>query len=248
MIDHFVIFSKTGTVLWSRTLCKLGGDPVDNLINRVLMEDRAGEKKFIDDTYAMQWVFENKLDLVFVVVYQKILQLLYIEELLEIVKKDFIALFPQQIANKTPVTYEDKFTKILRATELKFTEKQTRKGPRTFNASKKAKAKGVTSNTSGKTGSSARSAATADVRCVLVESFLEELENEAALRSSKVRQMRTGPRRKGKDKAAKEPKKSGKKMTKWDDTKVSKKEAAALDRSKMVRWVRSRGANFEKNC
>lgn len=168
MIDHFVIFSKTGMVLWSRTLCKLGGDPVDNLINRVLMEDRAGEKKFIDDTYAMQWVFENKLDLVFVVVYQKILQLLYIEELLEIVKKDFIALFPQQIANKTPVKYEDKFTKILKATELKFTEKQTRKGPRAFNASKKAKAKGVTSNTAGKTASSARSAATADVRCCLL--------------------------------------------------------------------------------
>jgi signal recognition particle receptor subunit alpha len=163
MIDHFVIFSKTGTVLWSRTLCKLGGDPVDRLINRVLMEDRAGEKKFIDDAYAMQWVFENKLDLVFVVVYQKILQLLYIEELLEIVKKDFIALFPQQIANKTPVKFEDRFTKILKATELKFTtDKQARKGPRAFNASKKAKAKGITSNASGKTAS--RSAATAEVR------------------------------------------------------------------------------------
>ncbi|KAG7396476.1 hypothetical protein PHYBOEH_002242 [Phytophthora boehmeriae] len=239
MIDHFVIFSKTGTVLWSRTLCKLGGDPVDNLINRVLMEDRAGEKKFIDDAYAMQWVFENKLDLVFVVVYQKILQLLYIEELLEIVKKDFIAMFPQQIANKTPVKYEDKFTKILKTTELKFAEKQTRKGPRAFNSSKKAKAKGVSSNTSGKTGSSARSNATADSSEDGSDSpssdgkdAFAELENEAALRSSKVKTMRTGPRRKpGKDKT-KEPKKSGKKMTKWDDTKVSKKEAEALDRSK----------------
>uniref|UniRef100_H3G7F3 SRP54-type proteins GTP-binding domain-containing protein n=1 Tax=Phytophthora ramorum TaxID=164328 RepID=H3G7F3_PHYRM len=246
MIDHFVIFSKTGTVLWSRTLCKLGGDPVDNLINRVLMEDRAGEKKFLDEAYAMQWVFENKLDLVFVVVYQKILQLLYIEELLELVKKDFIAMFPKQIASKTPVKYEDKFAKILKATELRFTGKQARKGPRAFNSSKKAKAKGVTSNTVGKTASSSRSAITADVRSLFEEGSdspasdgkdkdLEELENEAALRSSKVRKMRTGPRRKGKDKAAKEPKKSGKKMTKWDDTKVSKKEAEALDRSKMVR-------------
>lgn len=87
MIDQFVVFTKTGTVLWSRTLCKLSGDPVDTLITRVLMEDRAGERSFISDAYAMQWVFENKLDLVFVVVYQKILQLLYIEELLDIVKK-----------------------------------------------------------------------------------------------------------------------------------------------------------------
>lgn len=163
MIDHFVVFSKTGAVLWSRTLCKLSNNPVDNLINRVLMEDRAGEKKFIDDAYAMQWVFENKLDLVFVVVYQKILQLLYIEELLEIVKKDFVVMFPQQIANKVPVTYEAKFTKILKATEFKFTEKHARKGPRAYNASKKAKSKSVTSNTVGKTALSSRSTTTADV-------------------------------------------------------------------------------------
>ncbi|RLN91663.1 hypothetical protein BBJ28_00001709 [Nothophytophthora sp. Chile5] len=243
MIDHFVIFSKTGTVLWSRTLCKLGGDPVDTLINRVLMEDRAGEKKFLDDAYAMQWVFENKLDLVFVVVYQKILQLLYIEELLEIVKQDFIALFPQQIANKTPVKYEDKFTKILKATELKFAGKQVRKGPRAFNSSKKAK--GVSNNASGKTASSSRSKTTADQSSEdggndspasdgKGKDTFEELENEVALRSSKVKKMRTGPRRKaGKDKkASDEPKKGGKKMTKWDDTKVSKKEAMELDHSK----------------
>lgn len=130
MIDHFVIFSKTGTVLWSKTLCKLSGDPIDTLINRVLLEDRAGEKKFISDAYQMQWAFENKLDLVFVVVYQKILQLLYLEELLEIVKNDFIALFPAQIARKEPVAYDDQFMKLLKATELKFAQKQTRNAPR----------------------------------------------------------------------------------------------------------------------
>ena len=54
--------------------------------------------------------------------------------------------------------------------------------------------------------------------------------------------MRTGPRRKGKESAAKESKKSGKQRTIWDNTKVSKKEAKALDRSKTVRmlndWLR----------
>ncbi|CAH0491178.1 unnamed protein product [Peronospora farinosa] len=250
MIDHFVIFSRTGAVLWSRTLCKLNNNLVDNLINRVLMEDRAGEKKFIDNAYAMQWVFENKLDLVFVVVYQKILQLLYIEELLEIVKKDFIVTFPQQIANKTPVTYEAKFTKILKATELTFTEKHARKGPRGYNASKKAKAKGVKSNTAGKTALSSRSTTTADSSDDGNDSApsdgndsapsdgkdknLVELEYEATLRSSKGRTMRSGARRKGKDKAAKESKNGGKQRTIWDDTKVSKKEAKALDRSKTI--------------
>ncbi|CEG50098.1 signal recognition particle receptor subunit alpha [Plasmopara halstedii] len=241
MIDHFVIFSKTGTVLWSRTLCKLSGDPVDSLISRVLMEDRAGEKKYIEDAYSMQWVFENKLDLVFVVVYQKILQLLYIEELLELVKKDFIAMFPQQIARKTPVTYEAKFTKILKATELKFTNKLMHKGPRAFNSSKKVKVKGVTSSTTGKTACSSRSTTTLESSEDGYDSItsdgksksLEELENEAAL-SSKIRTMRTGPRYTRKEKALKEPKKSNKKMTIWEDTKVSTKEAKALDRSRTI--------------
>ncbi|CAI5744661.1 unnamed protein product [Peronospora destructor] len=243
MIDHFVIFSRTGAVLWSRTLCKLSNNPVDNLINRVLLEDRAGEKKFIDDAYAMQWVFENKLDLVFVVVYQKILQLLYIEELLEIVKKDFIVMFPQQIANQTPVIYEAKFTKILKTTELKYTEKHARKGPRVYNAYKKAKAKGVTSNTTGKTALSSRSRTTADQSSDdgndsptfdENDKNLVELEYKATLRSSKGRTMRSGARHKGKDKAAKEPKNGGKQRTIWDDTKVSKTEAKALDRSKTI--------------
>lgn len=130
MIDHFAIFSKTGTVLWSKTLCKLSGDPVDTLISRVLLEDRAGERTFTRDAYQMQWAFENKLDLVFVVVYQKILQLLYIEELLELVKRDFVARFPAQIAHKDPVHFDDQFLKLLKQTELKFAQKQPRSGPR----------------------------------------------------------------------------------------------------------------------
>uniref|UniRef100_K3WPU5 SRP54-type proteins GTP-binding domain-containing protein n=1 Tax=Globisporangium ultimum (strain ATCC 200006 / CBS 805.95 / DAOM BR144) TaxID=431595 RepID=K3WPU5_GLOUD len=246
MIDHFAVFSKTGTVLWSKTLCKLTGDPIDTLINRVLMEDRSGEKKFINDAYQMQWVFENKLDLVFVVVYQKILQLLYIEELLEIVKKDFIALFPHQIAHKDPVTYDEQFLKILKSTELKFAQKQTRSGPRAFNGSRKAK--GVVSNTSNKTTTSSSRPKTSDEESTedgndspssdgKVKDKLEELENEVALRSQ-VRKMRTGPGRKAqkakKTTEGEEKKKKGKQMTKWENSKLSKKEMSELDRSQQL--------------
>ncbi|GAB9462668.1 hypothetical protein Gpo141_00000156 [Globisporangium polare] len=249
MIDHFAIFSKTGTVLWSKTLCKLSGDPIDTLINRVLMEDRAGEKKFISDAYQMQWAFENKLDLVFVVVYQKILQLLYIEELLEIVKKDFISLFPEQIATKEPVAYEDQFLKLLKATELKFAQKQARNAPRAFNGSRKAK--GVASNTSNKTSTTTTTTTSSSSATLSkssdedsnedgnssdgkVKDKLEELEIEASMRSQ-VRTMRTGPGRKAskaKKTGGEEKKKSTKQMTKWDTSKLSKKEMSELDRSR----------------
>jgi hypothetical protein len=55
--------------------------------------------------------------------------------------------------------------------------------------------------------------------------------------------MRTGPR-KVKTKKAPESggkKKSGKTMTKWDDSKLSKKEMKELDRSKEVRPNEPRG-------
>lgn len=64
----------------------------------------------------------------------------------------------------------------------------------------------------------------------------EELQHEVELRSQ-VKKMRTGPRKtrvKKENADAADKKKGGKKMTKWDDTKLSKKEIMELDRSKMV--------------
>lgn len=62
---------------------------------------------------------------------------------------------------------------------------------------------------------------------------LAELESELAVRP-KGRTMRTGPKKK-KTKAVEGAPKKGKKMTKWEDSKLSKKEIQELDRSKEVR-------------
>ncbi|KAI8846402.1 signal recognition particle, alpha subunit, N-terminal-domain-containing protein [Chytridium lagenaria] len=54
------------------------GHPIDALIADVL------------DSYRVQWTFANDLGLIFVVVYQRILQLTYIEELLDLAKESFV--------------------------------------------------------------------------------------------------------------------------------------------------------------
>lgn len=67
-----------------------------------------------------------------------------------------------------------------------------------------------------------------------VKDKLEELEIEASLRSQ-VRTMRTGPGRKAskaKKAGGEEKKKSTKQMTKWESSKLSKKEMSELDRSR----------------
>lgn len=75
----------------------LKGSPVDALIRTCLLEERAGDSSFQYDTagagYTLKWRFHNELGLVFVAVYQRMLHLLYVDELLEKVMLEFSMLF-----------------------------------------------------------------------------------------------------------------------------------------------------------
>ncbi|KAN0061098.1 hypothetical protein ACQY0O_006833 [Thecaphora frezii] len=99
MLDHFTIFTKSGLVLWSRTFnpalsnAAPAANPVNALIRHAFLEQRSADDKFDKDGYTLRWAFANELDLTFVVVYQRILQLSYIDELLESVKSIFTELF-----------------------------------------------------------------------------------------------------------------------------------------------------------
>ena len=59
----------------------------------MILAERSNEKKFIEGPYMLQWTLNNDLGLVFVVVYQRILQLMYIDDLLASVKRSFTATF-----------------------------------------------------------------------------------------------------------------------------------------------------------
>ena len=52
----------------------------------MLLEERHNDSMYISGDYGMKWTIVNDLDVVFVVVYQRILQLLYLEDLLATVK------------------------------------------------------------------------------------------------------------------------------------------------------------------
>ncbi|RHY20767.1 hypothetical protein DYB36_011162, partial [Aphanomyces astaci] len=118
MLDHVSIFSQSGTVLWSRSMCKLRGNPVDQLVKTVLLEERLGRKEFNYESYQMRWSLENKLQLVLVVVYQKVLQLLYVDELLERLKREVVASFADEIRTRVQIaSFDSTFDRILRDVE-----------------------------------------------------------------------------------------------------------------------------------
>ncbi|PWZ03248.1 P-loop containing nucleoside triphosphate hydrolase protein [Testicularia cyperi] len=99
MLDHFTIFTKNGLVLWSRSFtpalssASSATNPVNALIRQAFLEQRTADEKFDKEGYTLRWTFANELELTFVVVYQRILQLSYIDDLLDTIKSLFVELF-----------------------------------------------------------------------------------------------------------------------------------------------------------
>ncbi|KAL4566990.1 hypothetical protein LXL04_022560 [Taraxacum kok-saghyz] len=108
MLEQLLIFTRGGLILWT---CKelgnaLRGSPIDTLIRSCLLEERSGAASYNYDvpgvSYTLKWTFHNELGLVFVAVYQKILHLLYVDDLLAMVKREF-----SEIYDPKRMSYDD---------------------------------------------------------------------------------------------------------------------------------------------
>ncbi|KAJ3435171.1 signal recognition particle receptor subunit alpha [Anaeramoeba flamelloides] len=99
MLDKFLIFSFGGRVIFSHKFdCEIEGEPVNELISNILIEDRTGSvKEYVHENYKMKWQIENEFELVFVVVYQRMLQLFYLDKLLELLQENFLNFAREQI-------------------------------------------------------------------------------------------------------------------------------------------------------
>ncbi|KAF8894449.1 signal recognition particle binding protein [Infundibulicybe gibba] len=100
MLDHCSISHRGGIVLWSRSftpeaahIASSSASPVNSLIREALIEGRTTDEKYEKDGYAVKWTFFNDLELIFVVAYQRILQLTYVDDLLFALKKLFLKYF-----------------------------------------------------------------------------------------------------------------------------------------------------------
>ncbi|EQC33060.1 fused signal recognition particle receptor [Saprolegnia diclina VS20] len=241
MLDHVSIFSQSGTVLWSRSLCQLRGNPVDELVKTVLLEERTGRKELNYDAYQMRWTLENKLNLVLVVVYQKVLQLLYVDELLERLKQEVVASFIDEIRARAPIAFDDAFDRILRDVETSYMKGKhmntTTTSTRALPTSKK--------NGAARADASSDPADKEKDDSEGVTSSADELDrlkhDMARLGSSKsTKTMRTGPRpskfKKNADKPADDKNKGTKKpaLSYTIKDKISAKDMAKLDQSKPV--------------
>lgn len=91
-------------MLWSRSFTP-APSPFDTLIREALIEERSTSSTastssistWTKDGYSLLWTLANDLELIFVVAYQRILQLSYVDELLIQIKKAFLRAYTDTV-------------------------------------------------------------------------------------------------------------------------------------------------------
>ncbi|XP_019950617.1 signal recognition particle receptor subunit alpha isoform X2 [Paralichthys olivaceus] len=127
MLDFFTIFSKGGIVLW----CFQGAGvsesftgPVNALIRSVILQERSGNNSFSHEALSLKYKLDNEFELIFVVGFQKILTLTYVDKFIDDVQLHFRDRYKNELEQKGALKllnnnfeFEDDFTMLLREAE-----------------------------------------------------------------------------------------------------------------------------------
>lgn len=98
MLDLFTIFSKGGIVLWYyQGTAQLFTYSVNELIKSIILQERGLTSAWNHNTLSLQYKLDNEFELVFVVAYQNILQLTYIDKFLDEIQLRFRDKYKQAI-------------------------------------------------------------------------------------------------------------------------------------------------------
>jgi len=122
MLDLFTIFTKGGIVLWCfKGTNQFFGPSVNALIRSVILQERTGSNAFEHNGLALQYKLDNEFELVFVVAFQKILQLSYIDKFLSDIHLEFRDKYKNDLQSATKnfqkFDFADAFERILEESE-----------------------------------------------------------------------------------------------------------------------------------
>jgi len=252
MLDFFSIFSKGGILLW----CFKGAGllpkeweaftpTINELIKSVLLQERAVKNNYWESgQLALRYKMENEFELVFVIAYQKMLNLHYLDKLLDEIQLRFRDMFQDNL--KAGKFLEDfsafgpEFTRTLRLVEEESRiEKLAQQKPRKFEESEKSQKSIKSMIVSDKNEVKPKKEVQKSVK--IAEEAIQETASAAQSVNDLDEQTRLENLRKlsQKKKSPKSPNpkspKSGKKSTTWDPVvyggKLSKEDMKNLDRT-----------------
>lgn len=148
MLDFFTIFSKGGIVLWCFQGAGVTGSftgPVNALIRSVILQERSGNNTFTHEALSLKYKLDNEFELVFVVGFQKILTLTYVDKFLDEVQLHFRDRYKNELEQKGALKllsnnfdFEDVFNMLLKDAEDSSKAKGRGRGMRTFEESDKS--------------------------------------------------------------------------------------------------------------
>jgi len=263
MLDFFSIFSKGGILLWCFKDTMLSAaewetftPTINELIKCVLLQERAGRANYWEKPggqLALKYKLDNEFELVFVLGYQKMLALAYLDKLLDEIQLRFRDMFLDSLKAGDVFRdfsgFEAEFPKILKYVEKESeVEKIAAQKPRSFDESKKSEksiASMIVKNKEGEQGQggSKKEQKKKSVKIVEKAEEPQEVEPEEDLdEQSRMENLKKlmGKGRGGKSTKSpnmKSPKagKAGKKPVTWDPVlyggKINKEEAKMLDRT-----------------
>ena len=93
MFDYVCVFTTGGLMLWQKRFLPDFDQTLVNLfVKTCLLEENYSRetKKFTHQELTMKWQLNQSVNLVFLVVYKEILQLTFVEQLLELMSKAFV--------------------------------------------------------------------------------------------------------------------------------------------------------------
>jgi len=262
-LDFFSIFSKGGILLWCFKDTMLSAaewetftPTINELIKCVLLQERAGRANYWEKPggqLALKYKLDNEFDLVFVLGYQKMLALAYLDKLLDEIQLRFRDMFLDSLKAGDVFRdfsgFEADFPKILKYVEKESeVEKIAAQKPRSFDESKKSEksiASMIVKNKEGEQqGGSKKEQKKKTVKIAERAEEPQEVEPEEDLdeqiRMENLKKLSMGKGRGGKSSKSpniKSPKagKGKKPGTCWDPVlyggKVNKEEAKMLDRT-----------------
>jgi signal recognition particle receptor subunit alpha len=127
MIDNITVITKGGLVIWTQNFIEKGlkGNPINKLIQEIFIQEKGSQSSFSDDTYTLKWSFQNELDLIFIIVYQKLFSISYIDELLTITKEKFVEELDKSYKDVKDLSlvnidFSEEFSNITRAVEERY--------------------------------------------------------------------------------------------------------------------------------
>uniref|UniRef100_A0A3Q0SZ06 SRP receptor subunit alpha n=1 Tax=Amphilophus citrinellus TaxID=61819 RepID=A0A3Q0SZ06_AMPCI len=127
MLDFFTIFSKGGIVLWcfqGAGVTESFAGPVNALIRSVILQERSGNNSFTHEALSLKYKLDNEFELIFVVGFQKILTLTYVDKFIDDVQLHFRDRYKNELEQKGALKllnnsfeFEDDFKRLLREAE-----------------------------------------------------------------------------------------------------------------------------------